>query len=200
MRAILAAHRAVRRDRAENVGELAFGGIGEAHVEIPFVTDRVGLQSAADRVLGETLEFGIPMRVDAPVCLKEAAHPVEHFRAAAVLRKFDRVVQAHQAASAFHLGGELLQAIVLKQQVMFSAVAEYEDGVGRGQLCLARPVGVEFHGALDRQTAIIEAFFEQEHPGIVFMLTWAVRWFAADQNRVLGSCGLLGEGGQDQHQ
>ncbi len=160
MRAVRAFHGIFRRVGGENMAQLTF--LRETHVEIPFVEYGVRFQAIADGVLGESLEIGDPMRVHAPVGFEVSAHPSEQLRATVILRDFHGIVQADQAAAAFHLLCKLLHPVALQQQVVAAAIAIDDDGVGGGELFWAGPFAVQDHGAFDRQAAFIEAFLEKE--------------------------------------
>ena len=69
----------------------------EPDVEVPLVADRERLHAARDRVLGQALDVGVPVRVGREAGLVVAADPVEEPVAGLALGHLDGVVQADQA-------------------------------------------------------------------------------------------------------
>ncbi len=173
VRAFAAIHGLGRGDGGEN-GSDPLQARAEAHVEIPFVSRAERVDAVADRVLGQFLEIREPVRIYGPILFEIASEPVEEFgrafaqlscvragwaaaaachrdrfaaRASRLSSKagFDGVVQANEAATAFHFLREIGEPIALESDVSATTVGVKNDGIGMGEFLGARPLGIEMH-------------------------------------------------------
>jgi hypothetical protein len=161
-------------------------------VVVPLIVDAEGLHAAGDRVLGQVLEVGGPVRVDRPVGLEVSADGLEERIALAALGHLDGVVDR---ADADALLGELGQRFeVGVGHVAGSTVAVHNHGGVIEDLFVLGPAVEHDHGA-DADEGGIEVFGEQDGAGLVLVGAPAVAGLAGDEHDFLGRIsGVGGEG------
>ena len=92
--------------------------------------DRERLDAPGDRVLGQALDFGHPVRVGREAGLVIAADPVQELVARLPLGDLDGVVQADQAHALVHQLLERLEVVPLDHRVAAAAVHEEDERAG----------------------------------------------------------------------
>ncbi len=122
---------ALEGSRAGQVGQNggdALKVFPKAHVVIPFVVDREGMNATGDWMVGEVFEVGRPVGIDRPMGLEIAANPFEEMIPGRLSGDFDGVMDADQTDAAFDDLTELLEMPIGIMAI--AAVAVKDNGVG----------------------------------------------------------------------
>jgi len=155
---------------------------GESHIEVPFVADFEGLDAAADGVIREGLEFGIPDWVAGSLVFVAATDPALEFCGTAVFGHFDAEVHAAESDTAGDEFFEELESIFLNGRVSGTAIGEDHDC---GSICESGFVFDPAHFvSFDFQIGdVLESFFEQDCAGAEFVHHWRVAGFTGDEDQ-----------------
>jgi len=105
------------------------------------------LTPACDRMFGQFLKLGRPVRVDRPMGLKVTAEPAQELRSSAVLGDFDCIVDANKSGTPFGLFVDTSK--VWQGWVSATPVGVDDDRIGRIQGRVIGGPAVSHHLDLD---------------------------------------------------